>query len=63
MEMKPIRGDDVDTTVETTADPAAQAAELAELPVQPTEGRVDDQVATLPKPLGVRYSQPTRYRP
>jgi hypothetical protein len=46
-----------------TADPVAQAAELAELPTRPTGGVGEDRVDTLPKPLGVRYSQPGRYQP
>ena len=63
MEMKSILGDAGETNVERTAGHVAQAVELAELPMHPTGGVEDDRVATLPKPLGVQYSQPGRYQP
>jgi hypothetical protein len=63
MKIKYILGDAGETNVKKTADPVAQAAELAELPTRSTGSVGDDRVATLPKPLGVRYSQSGRYQP
>jgi hypothetical protein len=62
IEMKSIMGDAGETNVGRTADSATPTTEPTELPVTAMESVEEDQVATLPKPLGVRYSQPGRYQ-
>ena len=62
MEMKCILGDAGETNVEKTAGPVAPT-EPAELPVNPKGGVEDDRVTTLPKTLGVWYSQQGWYQP
>jgi hypothetical protein len=62
MEAKFLRGADKDVREERDPSPEASVVPPLQLQVGATEEMAGDQAATLPTPLGVRYSQPGRYQ-
>jgi hypothetical protein len=63
MEEKSIMGEAGGTSEEGPAGSVPPTTEPTELSVNTTGGTEEDRVVTLPKSLGVRYSQPGLYQP